>query len=267
MSSTESIKLIGIGGGVGPAAGVALHSKILEHTLTDGTDQSHFDVMHFSRSSDVLDRTAFLMGDIETNPGEGMARTMAALDAAAKATGDVAVAGVPCNTFHAPSIWKCFQEQLDSLGCSNVRTVHMLEETAAMLQADYPECRKIGLMSTTGTRSTGVYKQLLEPLGFTVIEVDEEVQPELHDTIYNKSWGVKAVTPCTPKARDNFIGYTKQLAEKGAEAVILGCTEIPLALPEATLDCNGKSIPLVDPVAALARALIRTANPARLRAL
>ena len=40
--------IIGIGGGVGPAAGVALHSKIIENSLTDGTDQSHFEAIHVS---------------------------------------------------------------------------------------------------------------------------------------------------------------------------------------------------------------------------
>ena len=38
--------IVGIGGGVGPAAGVSLHSKIIENTITDGTDQTHFEVCH-----------------------------------------------------------------------------------------------------------------------------------------------------------------------------------------------------------------------------
>ena len=46
-------KIIVIGGGVGPMAGVALHGKIIENTLTDGTDQSHLEVFHFSRSPSI----------------------------------------------------------------------------------------------------------------------------------------------------------------------------------------------------------------------
>jgi aspartate racemase len=47
----------------------------------------------------------------------------------------------------------------------------------------------------------------------------------------------------------------------GAEAVVLGCTELPLAVPEAELD----GLPIVDPTRILARALIRAVTPARLR--
>ena len=56
----EQEPVIIIGGGVGPMAGVALHEKIIEHTLTDGTDQSHLAVHHYSCSSVISDRTAFL---------------------------------------------------------------------------------------------------------------------------------------------------------------------------------------------------------------
>ena len=54
-------KIIVIGGGVGPMAGVELHKRVIENTLTDGTDQSHMEVLHLSRSGDVPDRTGFLL--------------------------------------------------------------------------------------------------------------------------------------------------------------------------------------------------------------
>ena len=49
-------KIIVIAGGVGPMAGVELHKKIIESTLTDGTDQTHIEVYHLSRSHDIQDR-------------------------------------------------------------------------------------------------------------------------------------------------------------------------------------------------------------------
>ena len=55
-------KVLIIGGGVGPMAGVALHARIIENTLPGGSDQGHLDVRHFSRSADVTDRTEFLLG-------------------------------------------------------------------------------------------------------------------------------------------------------------------------------------------------------------
>jgi len=121
--------------------------------------------------------------------------------------------------------------------------------------------KKIGLMSTTGTREVGVYRKIFEPLGFEIVEVPEENQDELHDTIYNKKFGIKTKnSPVTPRARENFEKYLGILKKSGAEAVILGCTEIPLALPEKEFD----GVPLVDPMFALARALVREANREKL---
>ena len=101
-------------------------------------------------------------------------------------------------------------------------------------------------MSTTGTRESRVYRDLLEPQGYEVLEVPSEMQPELHDTIYNQEWGIKAVSPITLQAVQNFRRYAATLKAMGAEAIILGCTEIPLALPDPEFD----GIPLVDPVEA-----------------
>ena len=101
----QSNVVLGIGGGVGPSAGVGLHQRLIENTRTDGTDQGHFMVVHVSRSPVVQDRTKFLLGEISENPGEGMATAMMAIKAAAEANGNLAICAVPCNTVHAPPIW------------------------------------------------------------------------------------------------------------------------------------------------------------------
>eukprot|EP01047_Picozoa_sp_COSAG01_P034139 COSAG01_NODE_2548_length_7465_cov_15.046294_8_plen_90_part_00 len=58
-----------------------------------------------------------------------------------------------------------------------------------------------------------------------------------------------------------FRGFAGALKQKGADVIILGCTEIPLALPEPEYD----GVPLVDPVEAVARAMIAMADPAKLK--
>ncbi len=67
-----------IGGGVGPMAGVRLHAKIVEQTPTDGSDQSHLTVVHYSASCAIGDRTAYLVASQEErkkriNPAYAMA--------------------------------------------------------------------------------------------------------------------------------------------------------------------------------------------------
>lgn len=240
-------------------AGVELQKHIIENTKTDGTDQSHLRVAHYSASDAISDRTKFLLQQVTQNPAEGMAEVMQMADAAAQVAGRETVAGIPCNTFHAPKIWDRFMEILQDRGI-HMTVLHMLNETADYIATNYPQAKNIGLMSTTGTRSVKVYNEILEPRGFTIIEVPEEVQTELHDSIYNTSWGIKAVSPVTATARANFQKYAQQLQELGAEAIVLGCTEIPLALPEKDFNTT----PLIDPMVALARGLIREANSNKL---
>jgi aspartate racemase len=59
-----------------------------------------------------------------------------------------------------------------------------------------------------------------------------------------------------------LIEAIRHLAASGAEAVILGCTELPLAVTEAEIE----GVRCIDPTRALARALIREAAPERLDA-
>lgn len=253
-------KVIGIGGGVGPMAGVKLHEKIIENTLTNGTDQDHLEVYHLSRSPDIPDRTKYLLGEVNENPAEGMFRTARAMNQAAEVLDKKIVFGVPCNTFHAPEIYNHFSGLLKRGGL-DIQVLSMIRETGEFIKSKFPDAKKIGLMSTTGTRKVGVYNQVLKPVGFEIVEVPESLQNELHDSIYNEKWGIKAISPVRDRARNNFVKYAKMLQQDGAEVIILGCTEIPLALTEGQLD----GVPLIDPVLVLARALIREVDIEKLK--
>ena len=253
-------KIIVIGGGVGPMAGVALHGKIIENTLTDGTDQSHLEVFHFSRSSSIPDRTEFILGNITENPAAAMAETFAIAMEAVTRTKKKAVGGIPCNTFHSPVVFKEFSRILRKEKV-RIPVVHMLQETLVLLRTVVKPGGRVGILSTTGTRSTGVYRSLLGPEGYSVLEVPEETQAEIQEAIYNRTWGIKAVSPVTEKARETVRSMAHLLIRGGAEAVILACTELPLAMPEQSF----QGVTLVDPVVALARALIREAAPEKLK--
>ncbi|TMW55853.1 hypothetical protein Poli38472_008501 [Pythium oligandrum] len=273
--------MIAICGGVGPAAGLLLHQIILENTENDGEDQGHLNVCHFSRSEDMTDRTEYLLNSTEDevssprsttesaslveNPACGMARTLEMMRAGA-AQGKVRlVVGVPCNTFHAKPIWNEFLRLTKAGQSENIRYVHMLEETVQYIAKYAPTSRRIGLMATTGTRTSRVYHDLMGPLGFKIIEVPQSMQKELHESVYNKTWGIKSTAPAVkPRCVANFHRYARMLHDLGAEVIVMGCTEIPFAF-------TGKryfgGCLLIDPMVALARALIREADPKRLKRL
>ena len=62
---------IGVLGGVGPYAGLDLMRKIFDLTEAH-SDQEHLSVIQFSLSEHIADRTRFLLGETEANPGEAM---------------------------------------------------------------------------------------------------------------------------------------------------------------------------------------------------
>jgi len=91
------------------------------------------------------------------------------------------------------------------------------------------------------------------------------VQTEIVErAIFDPEYGIKVRSnPVSPVARQGLLSAVEHLREKGAEVIILGCTEIPLALPEEEVG----GVYLVDPMKALARAMIRETYPQKLRAL
>ena len=246
---------IGIVGGVGPYAGLDLERKIFEHTRAV-TDQDHLSVIHISKPCDIEDRTAFLLGQIERNPADSIfaiIQEMAGLG--------VVVVGIPCNTAHAPLIFNSILENLKK-GYVQVKLVNMIEETATWIRTYSKALKKIGILSTTGAYKVKLYSAILKKYRIETIMLNEEMQKTVHDAIYNTIYGIKAKqNPVSNIARIELIQAVRYLQKKGAQAIILGCTEIPLAINENFLD----DIILIDPTTILARALIRIIDPNKLK--
>jgi len=245
-----------LGGGVGPMAGVKLHEYIIAQTQNGGCDQGHADIIHASQARLISDRTKFLLSDYQNdpsiiNPGQQMAQKLAPLYQAYSQ--DQLVVGVPCNTFHAPVIFDSFVE--NSLAIKpDLKIINMIQATVEHVLESMPDIRKIGLMSTTGTRQLGVYQTHIQAAGLELIQVSESTQAQLHDTIYNPDFGIKAFSsPVTNQARNNFLDYANDLVSQGAQVIILGCTEIPLALPELHI----QNVILLDPMQVLAGKLLQ----------
>ena len=247
--------LIGIAGGVGPFAGLALQRHILEQTIAI-RDQDHVPVLAISRPGTIPDRTEFLLGRAGVNPAFPLLAQLRLLSEAG-----ATVAGIPCNTAHAPAIFEVIRTGVARFG-RPLRLLNMIDETAAFLRASHRDLRAVGVLSTTGTWRVRLYPAALEPLGYHVVVPDEALQTEtIHPAIYDPDYGLKASGRVTERARAGLDAGILHLRQMGAEAIVLGCTELPMAFPTAEYE----GIPLVDPALALARALIRAVDPARLK--
>ena len=250
-------KIIGIVGGAGPYAGLDLCQKILEETVAT-VDQDYLTVLNWSQPNRILDRTEYLMGQVDENPAGAIAAQVQQL-----AKAGAAVAAIPCNTAHASPIYGEIEAILQREQVP-IQFLHMIGETAVFLKTNYPHIKKIGVLSTTGTYRLRLYPDHLEPAGFSVVVPDETVQTTLiHPAIYDQSYGIKANGVATERARQDLLNGAKLLQAAGAEALILGCTELPLAIRETAVF----NMPVIDPTRILARALIRVANEARLKPL
>ena len=248
--------MIGIVGGVGPYAGLDLMKKVFDNTLARA-DQDHLDVVMLSMPGSIADRTEFLEGRVEKNPGLAIAGILKRLEDAG-----VSYAGIPCNTAHAPGIFSVVERELLAMG-SSISLVNMIDETLCFIEEHFQDIEKVGVLSTTGEYRVGLYEKALLSTRRTVIKPDPQMQEELiHPAIYDSGFGIKTFTsPIRSRARDNLNKGFAFLKEGGAELVILGCTEIPLAFPERQI----MGMKVLDPTQVLARALIRAVSPEKLK--
>ncbi|MXX97706.1 MAG: aspartate/glutamate racemase family protein [Rhodothermaceae bacterium] len=241
--------VIGIIGGMGPQAGLDLAAKVIAQTRAV-TDQDHLPMALLSYGHLIGDRSAYVFGESSENPGIAIASVARELSSLG-----VQVAGIPCNSAHAPQIF----DELTRLS-KGIRILHLIQETVRHIQETLPDMTRIGCLSTLSVHRLGLYRSALENAGYTpVMPTDEVAEQVVHRAIFDPGFGIKAHSaPVTDQARAMVLSAVAHCRSRGAESVILGCTELPLAVSHA------KDIPLIDPACALARALIRETSPQKL---
>ncbi len=244
--------MIGVVGGMGPYAGIDLIQKIFDQTNA-ASDQDHLPVSMISVPHSISDRTVFLLGKSEDNPALAIADVISSLYKQG-----ATIVGIPCNTAHGEPI---FNEIVNKIP-PEVKLVHMINKVAEFINEKYTTVKNVGILSTTGTFMTNVYPKCLSKYGLNGIQVSEEIQnTHINPSIYNSSYGIKAHSnPINQKAIDSLNKGVEYLIKNGAEVIILGCTEIPLAFTQNEL--NG--IPLIDSTKILARSLIIEISPDKL---
>src|SRR5699024_4659875 len=169
---------------------------------------------------------------------------------------------IACNTAHAPSIFTKIEAELSNLG-SQIKLLSIVEENITFLKQNFPKGTRIGILSTTGTWRHKIYADPLTKEGFEVVTAQsEEEQNEIHQAIYHPEYGVKASgTRVSAKAKEQLYTAMDDLIKRGAEAILLGCTEIPLVIMEK----NIKNIKIINTLNVLARALVQAHSPDKLK--
>lgn len=210
------MKTIGIIGGLGPMATVYYLEQITR--MTDAAkDQEHPRVFMLSQP-DIPDRTAYILGESRKDPLPVMiqaARNLQELGA------DFIT--IPCITAHY--FYEDLTKQLD------IPVIHLPRCAAQDVAAE--GIRKVGLLATAGTIRSRVLAREFEAAGVEVLVPDAVCLEQLMQIIYDQ------VKKGAPVHWESFQNVAVSLQERGAEKLILGCTELPLLKREMVSDEPG----------------------------
>ena len=128
----------------------------------------------------------------------------------------------------------------------------MLFETVAHIKRHHPTCRTVGLLATAGTVASRVYHEIIDAAGLRTVVPDPPRQDLVMRAIYGER-GVKA-GHTDGQCREDLLQALEDIVAKGAEVVILGCTELPLVLSQPSIATSaGRTVGLIDPTDILAR--------------
>ncbi len=228
---------IGILGGMGPLATADFFAKLTRATPA-ARDQDHFPVT-LESAPQIPDRVAALQGR-----GEDV---LPALRVVAQRLIDAGceVIAMPCNTAH---LWHAaLAAELP------VPFLHIADAVAEQLAG----ARKIGLMGTTATLASRLYQLRIEERCGGGIEWLVPAEDEMTVAVMP---GVAAVKRHEiDQARALLLPVAQRLAGQGIDALVLGCTEIPLAILQAALTHANRSVRVIDATDALARATVNAA--------
>lgn len=211
MSQQDNPFILGILGGLGPMATVYFYEMLTEHTKAE-CDQDHIDILISSKAT-TPDRTAYIIGNSECNPINTMVTEAIRLcDAGAS------LIVLPCNTAHY------FYDQIaDAI---NVPIINIIEETAKFCSDR--GMKKIGILATEGTVSSGTYVKYCSKYGIEVKTPSQSSQEIINSIIYEKI--KKNLEP----DMDAFFKVCDELSD--CDTLILGCTELSLLKKCGSLD-------------------------------
>lgn len=115
----------------------------------------------------------------------------------------------------------------DVQGNIKIPLIHIADPTAEKIKSK--KLKKVGLLGTKFTMEEDFYKgRLINKYGLDVIVPDDSDRQIVHNVIYNEL----CLGKINQSSKREFTKIIDKLVDNGAEAVILGCTEIPLLIEQ-----------------------------------
>lgn len=209
-------KTIGILGGMGPSASADLYLRIIkysQHKYGAVQDYEYPPIIIMSLAMDGFNETGIVDEKlVKKQLVDGVKKLQ-------KAGADFIV--IACNTVHI------FYKQMQS--AVKIPIINVIEETKnKVLESGF---KKVGLFSSESTNKSRIYQDNLKQGDIDTISADEPQQKLLNSVIENVMAGKQGA-----KDKEILKQILTSFREQGAEAIVLGCTEIPLAINQADTD-------------------------------
>lgn len=202
---------IGILGGMGTVATRHLMQKIIE--MSKAKKDQDFPEFILYNYPQIPDRTEAILNNSK-KPAKFLVKGLKKLEAAGASP-----LIMDCNAAYA------FNKEI--AGKIKTRTISLVDETAKRLAKKRPHAKKIGIMATTGTLKAKLYEKSLAKYA-NCREFVYPNQKEIMEIIYGKK-GIKANNKKQSKKISKILSG---LAKKGAQAVIVGCTDLSVLISE-----------------------------------
>ena len=222
---------LGILGGMGPAASAEFITRLIKQTPAT-CDQEHIPFVLWNEPR-IPDRSTSMRAGND-DPLPWLQDGIRGL----KAAGCDCIV-IPCNSAH---FWYGELCKLD------VPIIHIVDSIATELLSLHLDNQPIGVMGTQGTIEYGIYQYKLEQQGLKCLvpdrnEMDFFVQPAI-DLIKRGQ---------LEEAQLLLIQVIHSLIDRGAKAIVLGCTELPLAIRIA----SEEGIPIVNSIDSLVESALK----------
>ncbi len=228
----DNRKILGVIGGLGPIATAHFMELVINMTDVD-TDQAHLPMIVYNMPF-IPDRTAYILDNTKENPLPKMLEIGKTLQEQG-----VDCIAIPCVTAHY------FMDALEAQ--INVPLINGVRETVAHLKEN--GVQKVGIMATDGTIRSGIFHKELEKQGLQPIAPLAAAQADVMHLIFNNVKAGKAAD------MDRFAAAAEDLRKQGAQAIILGCTELSLIKRDHKIGAG-----FVDAMEVLARQSVLACN-------
>ena len=205
-------KCAGILGGMGPDATVDFMSRLLR--LVEAQEDSDHIRCIVDNNPKVPSRIKALFEGGQEDPAPclmDMARRLEVWGA------DFLV--MPCNTAHY------YHGQIQS--AVRIPVLNMITLTAKAVQQKFPHLRKAGILATSATVRVGLYEKAFGELGIETLYPDAPEQAALLALIKHIKAGQLG-----EDQRAALIASGRHVLEKGAQALVLACTELSVMAPQ-----------------------------------